>query len=318
MRTLYPEIEPYGTHSLAVAGRHTLHVEECGDSGGLPVVFLHGGPGSGCRADHRRYFDPWRYRIVLLDQRGAGRSTPAGELTDNTTEALIADLEAIRNLLGIERWVLFGGSWGAALALAYAQTHPQRVLGMVLRGTFLATARELDWFFRDGASRMFPEAWQGFVDPIPAGERGELIEAYARRILEGDPAGRRAAARAWTAWADRVVTHTLEPQGDAAPSKDPERMLHEASIQVHYARNGYFLGPEGVEVRLHRLPRVPTRILHGRCDLTCTPQASWRLHRALPHARLRILPRTGHLASEPAMVDALVEATDALVEEIRA
>jgi proline iminopeptidase len=317
MRILYPEIEPNGSHRLAVDARHTLYVEECGDPGGLPLVSLHGGPGSGCRADHRRYFDPRRYRIVLFDQRGAGRSTPVGELTDNTTEALIADLEAIRNLLGIERWVLFGGSWGAALALAYAQTHPQRVLGMVLRGTFLATARELGWFFRDGASRMFPEAWQGFVDPIPRSERDDLVEAYARRILEGDAGSRRAAARAWTAWADRVVTHTLGPQGDAAPPKDLEKMLNEASIQVHYARNGYFLGPDGVEARLDRLPRVPTRILHGRCDLTCTPQASWRLHRVLPHSVLRVLPRSGHLASEPAMVDALVEATDALVGEIR-
>ncbi len=317
MRALYPEIEPYRSQCLAVSGGHTLHVEECGEPGGLPVVFLHGGPGSGCRAEHRRYFDPRRYRIVLLDQRGAGRSGPAGALDDNTTAALVADLEAVRERLGIGRWILFGGSWGATLALAYAQDHPGRVLGMVLRGTFLATARELDWFFRDGASRLFPEAWEDFVAPIPRPERGDLIEAYARRILEGDLKGRQAAALAWTAWADRVSTHTLDARGDAAPSRDPRRVLHEASIQVHYARNGYFLGPDGVAAHLHRLPQVPTRILHGRCDLTCTPQASWRLHRALPHSVLSILPRTGHLAGEPAMVDALVAATDTLAQEIR-
>lgn len=296
---------------------HALYVEEAGNPRGLPVVFLHGGPGSGSRPYHRQFFDPARYRIVVFDQRGAGRSAPAGCTEANDTQRLVADLEHIREHLGIERWLVFGGSWGATLGLVYAQAHPERVLGMILRGTFLASQRDLDWFFKDGVRHIFPDAWEELVAPISLPERGDLITAYHRRVNSEHRTEQLAAARAWSQWTGCIVTYTL-PGGGAGGAQDEDRLLQEARVELHYALNRYFLRPEQILGDAGRLPRVPVTIVHGRRDLTCTLEAAWRLHRALPHAQLVIVPQAGHLASEPAMIDALVTATDAMAEKLGA
>jgi proline iminopeptidase len=316
MRQLYPPLEPTA-HWLLEAGIHRVYVEECGAADGIPVVFLHGGPGSGCKPYHRQFFDPQRYRVILLDQRGCGRSTPAGEVRDNDTGRLLDDLEAIRTRLGIERWVVFGGSWGATLALLYAQRHPERVRALILRGTFLARRSDVDWFFRDGVSRVFPDAWADFIAAFPDVTDGDYVAAASRDIVSPDPAVRAAAARAWSAWTGRVVTW-LMANGEPSPAPSPEqlaRMLNEVGIETHYARHRYFIDEDQILANLHRLPAVPVTIIHGRRDLTCLPESSWTLHRRLPGSTLRILPEAGHLASEPAMIDALVTATDQLARE---
>ncbi len=245
MRELYPEIEPYRTHRLAVDTLHTLYVEECGNPAGLPVVFLHGGPGAGISTYHRRFFDPARYRIVLFDQRGAGKSTPFAELVDNTTAHLVADIEAIREQLGIERWVVFGGSWGSTLALAYAQTHPQRALGLVLRGIFLGRPQELRWFNEadGGASQIFPERWARFLDFIPPEERGSLLDAYWQRLNGTDEAVRLAAAQAWSAWEGGSTTLIHDPD---APGifEEPQKAVSLAVMEAHYFRHALFLEPD--------------------------------------------------------------------------
>ncbi len=317
MRTLYPEITNPQVHSLPVGNEHVLYVEECGTRQGLPVVFLHGGPGSGCKAYHRQFFDPARYRIVLLDQRGCGRSRPQGCTEANTTSDLVADLERIRTHLGIDRWVLFGGSWGSTLALIYAQTHPDRVLGMILRGTFLARQIDLDWFFKIGVNHIFPDYWQKVMRTFSDHEHADMIEACYRRVRSGDPAERLAAARAWSEWTGRVVTYRL-PEGPSLP-KTPEedlRMLNDVMIETHYAQHRYFIDPNQILRDVNKLPRVPTTLIHGRADLTCTVEGSWSLHQALPHSELTILRDAGHLASEPLVIDALVTATDAMAARL--
>lgn len=309
MRELYPALEPSHVHAVAVEEPHVLHVEEAGDPHGLPVVFLHGGPGSGCRPYHRQFFDPGRYRIVVFDQRGAGRSRPAGCTESNDTQRLIADMEHIRQALGIDRWLVFGGSWGATLGLLYAQMHPERVLGLILRGTFLASPRDLDWFFKDGVRHIFPDAWEELVAPISLPERADLIGAYHRRVNSEHRRERLEAARAWAQWTGRVVTYTL-PGGSSGATQDEEALLRDAKIELHYALHRYFIQPDQILDDVDRLPAVPVTIVHGRRDLTCTLEAGWRLHRALPAANLVIVPEAGHLASEPAMIDALVTETD--------
>ncbi len=241
MRTLYPEIAPYRTHRLAVDALHTLHVEECGNPDGIPVIFLHGGPGAGLSPVHRRFFDPARYRIVLFDQRGTGQSTPFGELRDNTTAHLIADIEAVRGLAGIERWLVFGGSWGSTLALAYAQAHPARATGVIVRGVYLGREEENRWFNEaDGGARwVFPERWARYEAHIPAGERGTMIEAYWRRMDDPDAAIAMAAAQAWLGWEDGAATLLHEP--DATSDEDPARVLAKARIEAHYFRHNAFL-----------------------------------------------------------------------------
>lgn len=315
MRELYPALEPCQVHAVPVEEPHVLHVEEAGNPQGLPVVFLHGGPGSGSRPYHRQFFDPARYRIVVFDQRGAGRSRPAGCTEANDTQRLIADMERIRQSLGIDRWLVFGGSWGATLGLVYAQTHPERVSGLILRGTFLASQRDLDWFFRDGVRHIFPDAWEELVAPISLPEREDLIGAYHRRVNSEHPRERLEAARAWSQWTGRVVTYTL-PAGASGAPQDQDRLLQEARIELHYALHRYFLRPEQILNDAGSLPSVPVTIVHGRRDLTCTVEAAWRLHRALPAAKLVIVAEAGHLASEPAMVDALVTETDWMAEAL--
>lgn len=325
----YPAIEPYATRRLPVALPHVLYVEECGNPLGLPVVVLHGGPGSSCRPHHRTLFDPGFYRILLFDQRGSGRSEPRGWVRRNRTPDLIDDLERIRRAFGVDRWLLFGGSWGATLALLYAQAHPEAVLGLVLRGVFLARPRDLDWFFgADGVARVFPEAWQSLAGMIPDAERGDLVAAYDRRVQ--DPNGGQGFVEAWSAWEDRVATWSLSRLARSRATEgvgagpDPgapetgtggeelERQRAKVRIATHFARHGYFIAPNQILDRAALLPEVPVSIIQGRRDLVCPMEGAWALQRAVPGSRLIVVPAAGHLDSEPEMVDALVGETDRL------
>jgi proline iminopeptidase len=314
MRELYPEIEPYQTHRLAVDGLHTLHVEECGNAAGLPVVFLHGGPGAGLSTYHRRFFDPARYRIVLFDQRGCGKSTPFAELTDNTTAHLVADIEAIREHLGIERWVVFGGSWGSTLALAYAQAHPERSLGIVLRGIFLGRPQELRWFneMDGGAAQIFPERWARFRDFIPPEERGALTDAYWQRLNSSDEATRLAAAQAWSAWEGGSTTLVHDPDAEGI-FEDPHNAVSVALVEAHYFRHALFLEPDQLLRDVERIRHIPATIVQGRYDIICPAVSAWDLSQAWPEASLHMV-LAGHSAADPAIVDQLVQATDRLAD----
>ncbi len=310
MRELYPETEPYRSERFPVSDRHTLHLEECGNADGLPVVFLHGGPGAGLSAYHRRFFDPARWRIVLFDQRGAGQSTPFADLEDNTTWRLVEDIEKIRAHLGIERWLVFGGSWGSTLALAYAEAHPDRVTGLVLRGIFLAREEELRWFNEmDGGARcIFPERWARFRDFIPEAERGDMVEAYWRRLEGSDEAVRLAAAQAWSAWegGSTTLVHDPDAEGDFA---EPHKAVSLARLEAHYFRHHMFLEPDQLLRDVGRIRHVPATIVHGRYDIICPVKTAFDLHTAWPEAEFHIV-LSGHSASDPAIVDRLVEATD--------
>jgi proline iminopeptidase len=313
MRELYPEIEPDRSQRIAVDTLHELHVEECGNPGGLPVVFLHGGPGAGVSPYHRRFFDPARYRIVLFDQRGAGKSTPRGELHDNTTAHLVHDIETIRTRLGIERWLVFGGSWGSTLALAYAQAHPARVLGLVLRGIFLGRPDEVRWFSElDGGARwIFPERWSRYLAHIPAQEHAELVEAYWRRLESKDESVRIAAALAWDDWEGGSTTLLHDPI--AAGSEGPDSALVHARTEAHYFRHACFLEPDQLLHDVGRIRHIPATIVQGRYDIICPPRSAIDLANAWPEATLDIV-LAGHSAADPAIVDALVRATDAMAD----
>jgi proline iminopeptidase len=313
MRELYPEIEPYRTQRIAVDGTHTLRVEECGNLDGLPVIFLHGGPGAGLAPYHRRFFDPARYRIVLFDQRGAGQSTPFADLTDNTTWHLVADIETIREQLGIERWVVFGGSWGSTLGLAYAQTHPQHVLGLVLRGIFLCRPEEIRWFYEEGgASWILPEKWQRYAAAIPENERGDMMEAYWRRLTDDDEAVRVAAAVAWGAWEGGALTLAESPDTEASFAA-PSVAVSLARIEAHYFRHGAWLEHGQLLRDIDKIRHIPATIIHGRYDIICPVKNACDLAAAWPEAELDIV-LAGHAASEPAIVDQLVQATDRLAD----
>ena len=313
MREMYPETEPYRTHRIAVDAIHTLYVEECGNPAGLPVIFLHGGPGAGLATYHRRFFDPARYRIVLFDQRGAGRSTPFADLTDNTTWHVVADIETIREQLGIERWVVFGGSWGSTLGLAYAQTHPERVLGLVLRGIFLCRPAEVRWFYEEGGvSWILPEKWQRYAAAIPVEERGEMMEAYWRRLNSDDEAVRLAAAQAWGAWEGGSITLEESPETEASFAA-PEVALSLARIEAHYFRHQCWLEPDQLLRDVTKIRHIPATIVHGRYDIICPAKSACDLHAAWPEADFHIV-LAGHAASEPAIVDQLVQATDKLAD----
>ncbi len=316
MRELYPEIEPCRTERVAVGDGHTLHVEECGNPDGLPVVFLHGGPGAGLSPYHRRFFDPACWRVVLFDQRGAGQSTPFASLGANTTPHLVADIETLRTHLGIERWLVFGGSWGSTLALAYAEAHPDRVNGLVLRGIFLARDEELRWFNEmDGGARcIFPERWARFRDFIPEAERGNMIEAYWRRLGSNDEAVRLAAARAWSAYEGGSTTLVHDP--DATGDFDePHKAVSLARLEAHYFRNGMFLEPNQLLRDIDRIRHIPAVIVHGRYDIICPVKTAFELHQAWPEAEFHIV-LAGHSASDPAIVDKLVEATDGFADRL--
>ncbi len=315
MSTLYPRIQPNRSTELAVDARHRLYLEESGNPHGVPVVFLHGGPGAGCEPYHRRFFDPERYRIVLFDQRGSGRSRPHAELRDNTTWHLTADLERIREHLGIERWVVFGGSWGSTLALAYAETHPERVLGLILRGIFLCRPKEIHWFYQAGASRIYPDYWQDFLAPIPQAERGDLVSAYHRRLTGDNEVARMAAAKAWSQWEGRCA-NLLQNPAVVNHFEDPHTALSLARIENHYFVHNAFLEPEQLIEQAPRLKPIPGVIVQGRYDMVCPIESAWELHRAWPEAELQIVPDAGHSAAEPGILKALAEAADRFAREL--
>jgi proline iminopeptidase len=313
MRTLYPEISPYRTYTVPVDALHTLYVEECGDPGGIPVIFLHGGPGAGLSPLHRRFFDPAQYRIVLFDQRGTGRSTPFGELRDNTTAHLVADIEQVRERAGIDRWLVFGGSWGSTLALAYAQAHPQRATGVIVRGVYLGREEENRWFNEaDGGARwIFPERWARYEALIPQEERHAMIDAYWRRMDSADEATRLAAGQAWLGWEDHAATLAHDPE--AATAEDPRKVLAKARIEAHYFRHNAFLEHGQLLRHVDRIRHLPGVIVQGRYDIICPPRSAWDLAQAWPEAQLEMV-LAGHSATELAITDALVRATDAFAD----
>lgn len=308
MLNLYPEIQPYREERLALEAPHEIHLEQCGNPQGLPVLFVHGGPGAGCEPWHRRFFDPTLYRIVLFDQRGAGRSTPHASLESNTTWDLVADMERIREHLGIGKWVLFGGSWGSTLALAYAERHPERVAGLVLRGVFLCRPWEIGWFYQEGANRLFPDLWQDFIAPIPVEERHDLLRAHYRRLTGGDEVARMHSAKAWSLWEGR--TATLRPNKAVVDHfGDPHVALALARIEAHYFYHDTFLEPDQLLRDAWRLKDIPGIIVHGRYDVVCPIQSAWDLHQAWAGSRLEIIPDAGHSAAEPGIAAALAGAT---------
>lgn len=309
-RTLYPEIGAHAQGMLEVGDGHRLYWEESGNPQGKPVVFLHGGPGGGSPSKARRFFDPARYRIVLFDQRGAGRSTPNAELRGNTTWDLVADIERLREFLQIERWQVFGGSWGSTLALAYAQSHPDRVSELVLRGIFMLRRKELLWFYQHGASEIYPDHWEGYLAPIPEVEHGDLIGAYYRRLTADDPAVRLAAAKAWSKWEARTSFLIGDPNYELAFDVDAQALAF-ARIECHYFVNAGFLQTESQLIDgVDKIRHIPTVIVQGRYDVVCPIRSAWDLHRAWPEAELAIIADAGHSAFEPGIRDALVDATD--------
>jgi len=309
-RTLYPEIEPYDSGMLDVGGGHSLYWERCGTPGAKPVVFLHGGPGGGSSPAHRRQFDPALYDVLVFDQRGCGRSTPFASLEANTTWDLVADIERLREMCGHERWQVFGGSWGSTLSLAYAETHPERVTELVLRGIFLGGDDEFDWLYKEGgASSLYPEGWEEFAGHIPEAERGDLVEAYYRRLVSDDRAVRVAAAKAWSGW--EAVTVTLLPSPEVMEEfTEDDKAVAVARIENHYFRNKCWLEPGQLLRNATRLRGIPGIIVQGRHDCCTPPIAAWRLKQAWPEVELQIVPDGGHLFSEPGITDGLVRATD--------
>ncbi|MDO4709697.1 MAG: prolyl aminopeptidase [Pseudomonadota bacterium] len=310
MRMLYPAIEPYQTGNLQVDARHTLYWEQCGNPEGKPVVMLHGGPGGGCNAAMRRFHNPDKYRIVLFDQRGAGRSTPHADLQDNTTWDLVADIERLREHLGIEKWQVFGGSWGSTLALAYAQKHPGRVTELVLRGIFMLRRWELEWFYQEGASRLFPDQFEPYRDYIPEAERGDLMAAYHKRLTSEDESTRLEAARRWSIW-EGGTSYLQVPDDYASSHSDAHFALAFARIENHYFVNkGFFECDDQLLRDAQRIADIPGVIVHGRYDVVCPVANAWDLHKAWPKAQLTITPTSGHSAFEAENIDALVRATD--------
>ena len=307
---LYPPIEPYHLGRLAVDARHDLYFEQSGNPGGKPVVFLHGGPGGGTDPKHRRFFDPEHYRIILFDQRGCGQSEPFAALEDNTTWHLVDDIEALRVHLGIETWQVFGGSWGSTLAVAYAEAHPERVTELVLRGIFMFTAREAEWFYGRGTRMLFPDAWEAFVSIIPEAERGDIVATYYARLTGDDVAQRAEAARAWSLWESRVAT-LIADESTLAHCEDPSFTLAFARIECHYFVHGGFLAHEQQLIDdTPKIEHIPTTIVHGRYDVICPLENAWRLHKCLPNSELVIVDDSGHSAFEPGIAAALRDATD--------
>jgi proline iminopeptidase len=309
-RSFYPEIEPYRTGRLRVSDLHEIYFEESGNPQGKPVVFVHGGPGGGTEPKQRRFFDPAAYRIVLFDQRGSGQSTPHAELRENGTWDLVADMERLRAHLGIERWQVFGGSWGSTLGLAYAEAHPERVSELVLRGIFLLRKQEIDWFYQRGADAMFPDAWEDFLAPIPEAERGDLLHAYHRRLTSDDAVVRQAAAKAWSVWEGRTSCLYVN-QALVARTADDDFALAFARIECHYFVNeGFFRTDTQLLDDVGKIRHIPTVIVQGRYDVVCPMESAWALHRAFPEADLRIVADAGHSAFEPGNLHELITATD--------
>jgi proline iminopeptidase len=310
MRQPYPAIAPYNQGFLQVSTLHRIYYEECGNAQGQPVVFLHGGPGGGLVPLYRQMFDPQRYRIVLFDQRGCGQSTPHAELQENTTWDLVSDIETIRQHLGIDRWVVFGGSWGSTLALAYAQTHPDRCKGLILRGIFLLRQQEIDWFYQSGASNIFPDAWEGYLAPIPVAERGDLVRAYYQRLTSDDGTVRATAAKAWSVWEGSTSKLLVDPDIQSRFSADAFADAF-ARIECHYFTNGGFFEHDDQLLRhCDRIQSIPTVIVQGRYDVVCPMRSAWDLHKALPQAELMVIPDAGHSMTEAGIMTALLDASD--------
>jgi proline iminopeptidase len=323
---LYPEIEPFNKSSLKVGSLHEIYFEECGNPNGAPVVFLHGGPGSGCNPTQRRFFDPQHYRIILLDQRGCGRSTPQGEVTDNTTDDLVADIEALRQHLGIASWHVFGGSWGSTLALAYALKHTNRIKSLALRGIFLSRASELNWFLGD-VRHFFPEVWHALVSYLPKREQKDVLAAYAKRVFSDDVSVNAAAAVHWNAFESAIMRlKPAEPVASNNPSassnkdskpKTPEELQNQsiievarARVQIHYIQQQCFIDGEAMLTAATQLNHIPTVIVQGRYDMVCPPQTAWALSRAMPDAEFVMVADAGHSAMEIGVTSALIAATE--------
>jgi proline iminopeptidase len=315
MKSLYPEIEPYNTFFLKTGSQHEVYVEECGNKNGIPVVFLHGGPCSGTKPDHRRFFNPEKFRIILFDQRACGLSKPFGELEDNTTQHLCADMERIRQQLKIRQWLLFGGSWGAALALLYAQQFPEWVSGMIIRGVFLARQQDMDWFIGNGVGRIYPEQWQRLVESVPVQQRNNLIHALHDTILGEDEISKRRVAKEWAAWGGQVALGN-DFESLAHGSHVTEKMVKQARMELHYAWHHYFIGENQILENCGLLADIPTVLIHGRKDLVCPMESAIKLHQALPHADYIVLPEAGHVAQGQDMIDALLSATDQFADRL--
>jgi proline iminopeptidase len=312
---LYPDIEPFATGRLPLDGRHVMYWEQSGNPQGVPVLFLHGGPGAGASAGHRRYFDPTFYRIVIFDQRGSGRSAPHGDLVDNTTQHLVADIERLREHLAIERWIVFGGSWGSTLALAYGEAHPSRCLAFVLRGIFLCRTSEIDWFLY-GIRTVFPDVWDRFVDIIPANERGDLLTAYSKRLNDPDPAVHLPAARAWSRY--EGACSTLLPSADTMSYFSGDHVaLGLARIEAHYFVHRGFMPERQLLDQVAHIRDVPAVIVQGRYDMVCPPLTAYELHRAWPQAEYQLVPDAGHSAWEPGIRARLVGAMERLKQRVR-
>jgi proline iminopeptidase len=307
-RDLFPPIEPYRTGTLRLDARHVMYWEQSGNPRGIPALFLHGGPGAGATAVHRRFFDPEFWRIVIFDQRGAGRSTPLGETADNSPTYLVADIERLRVTLGIEKWLVFGGSWGSTLALHYAETHPLRCIGLVLRGIFLCRPEEIDWFLY-GVRKVFPEAWRAFSEVLPEAERGDILASYYRRLLDPDPRIHMPAARAWSIYEGACSTLLPNPETVAAFGED-RLALGLARIEAHYFSRHLFAGEQDVIARIGQIRRLPGIIVQGRYDMVCPVRSADELARAWPEAKYVIVPDAGHSAMEPGIREQLVLATE--------
>lgn len=310
---LYPPVDPFDQRMIDVGQGHRIYMEQCGNPDGVPVVICHGGPGGGCSPAMRRYFDPRHYRVILFDQRGCGRSRPQAGCKDNTTWHLIADMEVIRRLCGIEEWMVFGGSWGATLSLLYAQAHPDRVSNLILRGVFLMTGAELDWFYGGGAGKFWPEPWARFVSLVPENERGDLIAAYNKRLFSGDVAEEIRYGRAWSAWENALASvHSTGNPGESPG--DYARAF--ARLENHYFINGGFLETDGqILANMARISHIPGVIVQGRYDMICPPSSAYRLAELWPNAELRMVRNAGHALSEPGISAELVRAMDRLAEE---
>jgi proline iminopeptidase len=308
MLPLYPEIKPYARHKIKVDDTHEIYVDESGTISGIPVLFVHSGPGSGCEFDSRCFFNPEKYRIILFDQRGSGRSTPHSELKNNRTPDLVADMEKIRLYLGVEKWVLFGGGWGSTLSLVYAETYPQKTLGLVLRGVFLGRKKDISWFYQEGASEFFPDHWEDFVAPVPEEEEANFPAAYHQMMTGANELARMGAAKAWSSWEAHCAT--LHPnQRLIKHFSDPHRALARCKIGSHYYSNNCFLEEDQVISSAGALKDIPGIIVHGRFDMVCPLENAHSLHKAWPNSQLYIVREAGHSATEPVLIDALIRAT---------
>ena len=314
MKQLYPEIEPYNEFDLKVSDLHTIHVEESGNPKGKPAIFLHGGPGGGIEPVYRQYFDPQKWRIIIFDQRGCGQSAPHAELRENTTWDLVADIEKIREHLKIDKWVVFGGSWGSTLSLSYAITHPDRCKALVLRGIFMIRKKEINWFYQDGTSNIYPDAWEHYLRPIPEDERHDLVAAYYKRLTSNDDSVRIEAAKAWSIW-EASTSKLIQSEESIHAFEDAKVAEAFARIECHYFTNrGFFDTDEWLLENVDKIRHIPTVIVQGRYDVVCPMISAWELHRAFPEADFEIVQDAGHSMTEKGIAAKLVEYTDKFVD----